>query len=70
MITLTFRPADENDKSAMKSVNEIVEILNRVFPNFHLTKNINIEVGRALNRLGYTPYKTNTCQKYHIEIIT
>jgi hypothetical protein len=67
MITLTFRPADENDKSAMKSVNEIVEILNRSFPNFHLTKNINVEVGRALNRLGYTPYKTTSCQKYFIE---
>ena len=68
MITLTFRPADENDKSAMKSVNEIVEILNRSFPNFHLTKGINVEVGRALNQLGYLPHKTKTCQKYSIEI--
>ena len=67
MINLTFRPADDSDKSSLKSVDEIVEILNGAFPNFHHTKNINIEVGRALNRLGYAPYKTKTCQKYNIE---
>ena len=70
MITLTFRPADENDKAAMKGVNEIVEILNKIFPNFHLTKNINAEVGKALNQLGYMPHKTKTCQKYSIELNT
>ena len=51
------------------SVDEIVETLNKSFPNFHLTKGINIEVGRALNRLGYTPHKTPTCQKYAIQKI-
>ena len=66
MISLTFRPADSDDKSAMMSVDEIVEILDRAFPNFHRTKNINVEVGRALNQLGYTPHKTNTCQRYAI----
>lgn len=35
--------------------------------NFHLTKSINIEVGRALSQLGYKPHKTNTCQMYAIE---
>jgi hypothetical protein len=50
----------------MMSVDEIVEILDRAFPNFHRTKNINVEVGRALNQLGYTPHKTNTCQRYAI----
>ena len=69
MISLTFRRADDKDKSKLKSVDEIVEILNNSFPNFHLTKNINVEVGRALNRLGYSPHKTMTCQKYSIEII-
>ena len=69
MISLTFRPADGDDKSKMKSVDEIVEILNKSFPNFHLTKGINVEVGRALNRLGYLAYKTKTCQKYSIETI-
>jgi hypothetical protein len=69
MISLTFRPADGDDKSKMKSVDEIVEILNKSFPNFHLTKGINAEVGRALNRLGYLAYKTKTCQKYSIETI-
>ena len=66
MISLTFRRADDKDKSKLKSVDEIVEILNNSFPNFHLTKNINVEVGRALNRLGYSPHKTMTCQKYSI----
>ena len=67
MISLTFRRADDKDKSKLKSVDEIVEILNNSFPNFHLTKGINVEVGRALNRLGYLAYKTKTCQKYFIE---
>ena len=40
---------------------------NKTFPNFHLTKSINIEVGRALSQLGYKPHKTNTCQMYYIE---
>ena len=69
MISLTFRPADHEDKSKLMSVDDIVEILNRSFPNFHLTKGINVEVGRALNRLGYQAYKTKTCQKYSIESI-
>ena len=67
MISLTFRPADGDDKSKMKSVDEIVDILNKSFPNFHLTKGINSEVGKALNRLGYLPHKTMTCQKYSIQ---
>ena len=67
MISLTFRPADGDDKSKMKSVDDIVEILNNTFPNFHLTKGINSEVGKALNRLGYLAHKTMTCQKYNIE---
>ena len=69
MISLTFRPADGNDKSKLKSVDEIVEILNKSFPNFHLTKNINRDVGKALNHLGYVPHKTNACQKYCVEIL-
>ena len=69
MISLTFQPADDSDKSSLKSVDEIVEMLNKTFPNFHRTKSINAEVGRALNQLGYKPYKTNTCQKYFIEAI-
>ena len=69
MISLTFQPADDSDKSSLKSVDEIVEVLNKAFPNFHRTKSINAEVGRALNQLGYKPYKTNTCQKYFIEAI-
>ena len=67
MAGLTFRPAEGDEKSKMKSVDEIVDILNKTFPNFHLTKNINAEVGKALNQLGYTPHKTNACQKYYIE---
>jgi predicted P-loop ATPase len=69
MISLTFRPADGNNKSKLKSVDEIVEILNKSFPNFHLTKNINRDVGKALNHLGYIPHKTNACQKYSVEIL-
>ena len=67
MISLTFRPADGEDKPKMMSVDDIVEILNNTFPNFHLTKGINSEVGKALNRLGYLAHKTMTCQKYNIE---
>jgi predicted P-loop ATPase len=67
MISLMFHPADGEDKSKLMSVDEIVAILDKTFPNFHLTKGINIEVGRALNRLGYQPHKTTTCQKYFIE---
>lgn len=55
------------DKSALKNIDEIVDILDRSFPNFHRTKNINVEVGRALSHLGYQPYKTASCQKYFIE---
>lgn len=69
MISLTFRPSDSEDMSAQMSVDEIIEVLNKTFPNFHRTKNINIEVGRALNQLGYKPRKTKTCQKYFIEAI-
>ena len=67
MITMKLCPAKNDDKSALKSIDEIVDILDRSFPNFHRTKGINIEVGRALNHLGYQPYKTPTCQKYFIE---
>lgn len=64
MIEDTFCPS-ESGSSAM-SVNDIIEVLDRTFPNFHLTKNINSEVGKALIHLGYQPKKTNTCQMYHI----
>ena len=67
MIALKLRPADSENKAALKSIDEIVDILYRSFPNFHRTKGINIEVGRALNHLGYQPYKTTSCQKYFIE---
>ena len=66
MISESFQPTSEDDNSNLLSVEEIVGILNKRFPNFHLTKNINAEVGRALNQLGYKPHKTNTCQKYHL----
>ena len=66
MISETFMPAPDDDNSNLLSVDEIVAILNRLFPNFHLTKSINSEVGRALNQLGYNPHKTNTCQKYYL----
>ena len=69
MISLTFRPSGSDDTAALKSVDEIIEVLNKAFPNFHRTKNINAEVGRALNLLGYNPHKTNTCQKYFIKTI-
>ena len=69
MISLTFRPADGEENSAMMSVDEIVEILDKSFPNFHLMKGINSEVGKALNHLGYLAHKTKTCQKYNIEKI-
>ena len=69
MISLKLRPADNGDKSTLKALDEIVDILDRSFPNFHRTKNVNIEVGRALNHLGYLPYKTKTCQKYFVEEI-
>ena len=48
------------------SVNEIVSVLNESFPNFHLTKAVNAEVGRALRHLGYQSKKTKTCQVYYI----
>ena len=70
MLSLTFRPADSNDRQALKSIDEIVEVLDKNFPNFHLTKGINAEVGRALNRLGYKPHKTASCQKYDIEFMS
>ena len=67
MISETFRPTLDDDKSHRMSVDDIVQTLNKTFPNFHLTKSINIEVGRALSQLGYKPHKTNTCQMYAIE---
>jgi hypothetical protein len=70
MIAMKLCPADSGDKSLLKSIDEIVDILDRSFPNFHRTKNINIEVGRALSRLGYQPYKTTSCQKYFIAEMT
>ena len=70
MISLTFCPTDGSDQSALKSVDEIVEILDKSFPNFHHTKNINADVGKALNQLGYLAHKTKTCQKYCIQIKT
>jgi hypothetical protein len=63
MIDATFRPADHS----RLSVNEIVDILDKGYPNFHRTKNINAEVGKALKSLGYQPHKTNTCQMYQVE---
>ena len=67
MISETFRPAADDDKGNRMSVDEIVNVLNKTFPNFHLTKNINAEVGRALNQLGYRPHKTKACQVYDLE---
>ena len=67
MIAMMFCPADSGDKSALKGIDEIVDILDRSFPNFHRTKGINVEVGRALNNMGYFPHKTASCQKYFIK---
>ena len=63
MIDQMFQPSEET----MASVNEIVTILNATYPNFHRTKNINAEVGKALKSLGYQAHKTNTCQMYYIK---
>ena len=63
MIDQLFQPSD----GAMLSVNEVVNILNATYPNFHRTKNINADVGRALKSLGYQLHKTKTCQMYFIE---
>lgn len=41
--------------------------LNATYPNFHRTKNINAEVGKALRSLGYHAHKTKTCQMYGVE---
>ena len=70
MISLKFCPANGDDNSSLMSVDEIVEILDKSFPNFHRTKNINADVGKALNQLGYLAHKTKTCQKYCIQIKT
>jgi hypothetical protein len=67
MISETFRPTLDDDKATRMSVDDVVQVLNKTFPNFHLTKNVNAEVGRALSQLGYKPHKTKTCQMYSIE---
>lgn len=67
MIEMKFCPAKDKDKSTRKTIDDIIDVLSRSFPNFRLTKNINVEVGRALNRLGYHPEKGNDRQKYYIE---
>ena len=66
MLSETFQHAAEGKDHRM-SVNEIVDTLCQLFPNFHRTKNINAEVGKALNQLGYKPHKTSTCQVYYLE---
>ncbi len=66
MLSITFRPAESEEMNSPLSINEIVNVLNKAFPNFHLTKNINTEVGKALNQLGYQPYKTKMCQMYYV----
>ena len=63
MIDQLFQPSE----GAMVSVNEIVTILNATYPNFHRTKNINAEVGKALRSLGYQAHKTKTCQMYGVK---
>ena len=70
MISLTFRPADSNDRQKLKSIDEIVEVLDKNFPNFHLTKGINAEVGRALSRMGYASHRTKDGQQYYAEDAT
>ena len=67
MLEMKFCPAKDKDKSTRKTIDDIIDVLSRSFPNFRLTKNINVEVGRALNRLGYHPEKGNDRQKYYIE---
>ena len=66
MIDLTFRPSTDG-KSRLR-VDEIVGILDRAYPNFHRTKNINAEVGKALNHLGLQPHKTKARQEYYLEV--
>jgi len=61
MILQTFRPAENGEEV---SVAEIVDVLDRLFPNFHITKSTNADIGRALNALGFRPRKTNACQMY------
>ena len=66
MIDLTFRPS--TDGKSRLSVDEIVGILDSAYPNFHRTKNINAEVGKALNHLGLQPHKTKSRQEYYLEV--
>jgi len=49
---------------------QTVTLINQRNGHFHPTKGINAEVGRALNRLGYKPHKTASCQKYDIEFMS
>lgn len=69
MLSDTFCAAALGDKSNRMNINDIVEILYNTFPNFQRTKNINAEVGKALNQLGYRPHKTSTCQIYFLKRI-
>ena len=62
-----MRPPYGKAYEQRKRYASFIATTNKTFPNFHLTKSINIEVGRALSQLGYKPHKTNTCQMYSIE---
>ncbi|MBR1447423.1 MAG: hypothetical protein IJ588_01580 [Prevotella sp.] len=61
MILQAFRAAEDGEEV---SVGDIVDVLNALYPNFHITKRTNVDIGRALNTLGFRPRKTNTCQMY------
>jgi hypothetical protein len=45
-------------------------VLDKNFPNFHLTKGINAEVGRALSRMVYASHRTKDGQQYYAEDAT
>ncbi len=67
MIELTYLPPEETPEDApFVSLNNIMSLLEKLFPTFTVAKGTDMEVGRRLVKMGYTRKHSNTGSKFRI----
>lgn len=68
MVKLVFHTADNCEDDVYMAVDEIINQLQTRFPTFVPSRNIHVEMGRLLHRMGYKSKKTNKGSFYIIQL--
>ena len=70
MIGFTYLPPEETpDDAEVKSVQQIMRQLEKLFPNFMINKGTDVELGRRLSKMGYERKRSSKGSAFRIKEI-